>query len=180
MKLEATGLTFDVTTEWSGGLFQEGSASDGYLVFTHIPTRFSVPTPVPSGMDAVINLAQPRRQEELTHCRPMNQIPKMKYFDYYDGQGSQCVFEIAVDIVLERLGCRMAALSYIPSDNEGCSFEQGFLVSTLISDGGVEFLEETFGKESLFGKDSMKGKLDAMVSDGHIELSPCGNPRYIF
>lgn len=141
-QLQDTGLTFDVHTDWTHGVYQAGSASDGYHIFidSH-PTVTGDPVFIPSGMHALIVLKEPERLSELIGCRPLDSIPKLKRFDDYDPYGQQCTSEAASELLTSFIGCELPTLWYIPRD--GCTFTQAFIISLAFSWDGVDDFQQT-------------------------------------
>lgn len=59
-------------------------ASDGFHIFIDtFPSASEIPIPIPAGMDALIILAQARKESKITQCFTHDQVPKLKYCDTY-------------------------------------------------------------------------------------------------
>jgi len=141
MRLQTTGFTIDVSTDWTYGIFQEGSASDGFSIFVdRLPTQFEDPTFIPACMDAVVSLAEPQKTTEITQCRHLSQISNLKYFDYYDPYGTLCMADNVTDSMRAFVGCVLPVLSHFP--RESCTFNQMFFVSTGLSQMGFDTVLE--------------------------------------
>lgn len=155
-----SGLTFDVSNDWTFGIYQDGSASDGFHMFIdELPGQSNVPVPIPAGADALITLAQPKKLQDLMHCYKKDKALKLAYFDHYDPQGIQCKFEKASDIMFDLIGnCRLPGLSYFPKDM--CSFDQMVLIYAGVANPDV--FSKLTGK--FVSVQKAKERSDAIVS----------------
>lgn len=103
----------DVVTPPTFVFDESNSTSDGYHIFIDkAPSVAEVPVHVPSGMEALIVLAEPKKINELTGCR--SKAKSLHYFPYDDYNGIGCYAEIIIDETLRQLGCLIALGNYAP------------------------------------------------------------------
>lgn len=97
-------------------------ASSGYYVhIDEIPGPNAVPAIVPTGMDAIIVLAPPKKLFELSGCIPIGKTQKLQYFKNYDSDGRLCLVDLGLKFFQAQFQCTTPILDYFPPNGSDCN-----------------------------------------------------------
>lgn len=148
MNMKNMGFSIDVKTPSTYGIYDNNSMSDGYHVMIGVmPSQYTVPVHVPSGMDITIILAEPIRINERSYCRQHEAV--LRYFRYDDPDGISYVGDKLAEKAIDSVGCFLPIGNFFPV-NGSCHARALFFISVATAIGEMEGFEDKGDAVRLF------------------------------